>query len=72
VYVPESQIDNSLNAILAEAAARDSRAMKTLALITTMFLPATFVATLFSVSMFSWMAGQGGSKTVVSSRFKIY
>jgi len=39
-----AQIDNSLNAKIAVSSARDSSAMKTLALITTLFLPGTYVA----------------------------
>jgi hypothetical protein len=60
------------NVLLAESAARDNITMKTLAYVTIVFLPATFVATLFSMSMFNWMAGQTDGTKVVSSRIWIY
>ncbi|KAF2463811.1 uncharacterized protein BDR25DRAFT_244802, partial [Lindgomyces ingoldianus] len=57
----------------------DSVAMKALAFVTTLFLPPTFIATLFSMSMFDWQADvkaqssnpNEGTK-VVSRRFWIY
>lgn len=49
-----AQEDNFLAARLAVSATRDSSAMKALALITAVFLPATYVATLFSMTMFNW------------------
>ncbi|KAK4165314.1 hypothetical protein QBC43DRAFT_31872 [Cladorrhinum sp. PSN259] len=39
---------------LAAASKRDSSAMKIIAYMTTLFLPATFVSTLFSMPMFDW------------------
>lgn len=39
-----TQTDNHLNATLAAAATRDSSAMKTLAFLTALFLPGTYVA----------------------------
>jgi Mg2+ and Co2+ transporter CorA len=44
---------------MAAASSRDSAAMKTLAFLTTLFLPGTFIATVFSTGMFNW---QGDSK----------
>ncbi|KAF8849846.1 hypothetical protein BDZ45DRAFT_697226 [Acephala macrosclerotiorum] len=44
LYSYIAQIDNSINAKIAVSSARDSSAMKTLALITTVFLPGTYVA----------------------------
>lgn len=52
---------------MSAQAGLDSVAMKTLALVTAIFLPATFIATLFSMSMFDW---QG--PTVVSSNFWVF
>jgi hypothetical protein len=55
-----------LAARMAVSATRDSSAMKALAVITAVFLPATYVATLFSMSMFDWQGGTN-SPTVVTS-----
>lgn len=46
--------DNNMQSRLAREALRDSRAMKTLSVITIVFLPGAFVATLFSTNMFSF------------------
>ncbi|KAF2972222.1 hypothetical protein GQX73_g1319 [Xylaria multiplex] len=63
-----SQVDNRLNAKLAAAASHDSAAMKTLAFLTTLFLPGTFVATIFSTDFFNW----SDNGTVVSDLFWVY
>ncbi|KIX05485.1 uncharacterized protein Z518_06357 [Rhinocladiella mackenziei CBS 650.93] len=70
---PSNQIDARLNimiaqnsAIAAEEARRDSSSMKTIAALTLIFLPATFVASIFSMSMFNWQAESGG---LVTSRW---
>ncbi|KAK3650334.1 hypothetical protein LTR56_006310 [Elasticomyces elasticus] len=56
---------------LARTAKADSSAMKTLALIGTIFLPGTFLSALFSVDgMFNWNAEPG--QNVVGHRFWIY
>ncbi|KAF2120169.1 hypothetical protein BDV96DRAFT_566805 [Lophiotrema nucula] len=52
------------------ASKREASSMKILAAVTTVFLPGAFVATLFSMNMFDWFAGDGDS--VVSGRFWIY
>jgi len=44
LYSFTAQIDNSINAKIAVSSARDSSAMKTLALVTTVFLPGTYIA----------------------------
>ena len=49
---------------MAVAATRDSSAMKVLAVITALFLPGTYIATLFSMSMFDW---QGGNNSSINS-----
>jgi hypothetical protein len=58
-----AQEDNLLAAQLAVSATRDSSAMKVLAVITAIFLPGTYIATLFSMSMFNWQGGQGSTNT---------
>ncbi|KAI1176620.1 hypothetical protein F4777DRAFT_266407 [Nemania sp. FL0916] len=63
-----SQVDNRLNARLAAASSRDSAAMKTLAFLTTLFLPGTFVATIFSTDFFDWQS----NGVVVSRLFWVY
>lgn len=74
LYSIVAQTDNQLSAKLAASAGRDSTSMKILALITVLFLPATFVATLFSMSMFEWDSDEAGKagKTVLSPKFWIY
>ncbi|KAK7533021.1 uncharacterized protein J3D65DRAFT_670265 [Phyllosticta citribraziliensis] len=79
LYQFMTQTDNHLHATLAAAATRDSSAMKTLAFLTALFLPGTYVATLFSMDMFNWSGpkdANGGTETAttttVSSSFWIY
>ncbi|KAI9152193.1 Notoamide biosynthesis cluster protein M' [Paramyrothecium foliicola] len=62
---------NDLNSQIAIAAGLDSSAMKTLAFVTIVFLPPTFVATMFSMSMFNWQ-DSAELGTVVSSKLWIY
>ncbi|KAI0505640.1 hypothetical protein F5B22DRAFT_516044 [Xylaria bambusicola] len=44
---------------VAQHTRRDSELMKSIALLTMVFLPATFVATLFSMGIFSWKGPRG-------------
>ena len=73
-----AQEDNNLNARVAVASTRDSSSMKALAVIAAVFLPGTYIATLFSMSMFDWQAGVGSSsggnqdKQVVMPLFWVY
>jgi hypothetical protein len=70
-----AQAGNELNARIAATTSLDSAAMKTLAFVTTIFLPLSFVASLFSIPVFDWQASsEDGSSdhSVVSSRFWIY
>ncbi|CAO2657302.1 Nn.00g034280.m01.CDS01 [Neocucurbitaria sp. VM-36] len=53
--------------MIAAASKKDSAAMKTLAVLTTVFLPPTFVETFFSMTMFDW--GSEASGTAVTSRY---
>ena len=55
---------------LASATQQDSTAMKTLALVTVIFLPGAFMSALFAVPVFQWDAPKGES--VVSKRFWVY
>ncbi|KAI0448674.1 hypothetical protein F5B21DRAFT_496765 [Xylaria acuta] len=56
--------------LLALAARQDSHHMRTIALVTMVFLPGTFFATVFSMTFFNWQAEDGES--TVSSLFWIY
>ncbi|MCJ1253613.1 hypothetical protein MMC24_001425 [Lignoscripta atroalba] len=76
-YSMIAQNDSRLNysiasdsAQIAVASKRDSSAMKTVALITVLFLPGTFVAAIFSMSMFDWQpsSGQATNTTTTPSR----
>ncbi|KAH7402689.1 hypothetical protein BKA66DRAFT_6936 [Pyrenochaeta sp. MPI-SDFR-AT-0127] len=53
--------------MIAAASKKDSAAMKTLAVLTTVFLPPTFVATFFSMTMFDWTSDP--TRTLTSSKY---
>ena len=80
LYSVSAQTDNRLSARIAVSSGRDSTAMKTLAFITALFLPGTYIATLFSMSMFQWQASPSGSLSsssaspadTLSNKFWIY
>ncbi|KAL4815008.1 Alpha/Beta hydrolase protein [Aspergillus spinulosporus] len=78
LYSFVAQTDNRLSARLAATAGRDSTSMKILAFITTIFLPGSYVATLFSMNMFNWEDGasdsgsSGSSGSTISPQFWIY
>ncbi|KAJ4418230.1 hypothetical protein N0V82_005704 [Gnomoniopsis sp. IMI 355080] len=65
-----AQMDNNRSSEMSAQAGLDSIAMKTLALVTALFLPATFIATLFSVDMFDWQASTDSA--VVNQKFWIF
>ncbi|KAK1463515.1 hypothetical protein CMEL01_13584 [Colletotrichum melonis] len=79
-----AQAGNSLNmqqstqaGQVAAQAGMDSTAMKTMAVVTMIFLPPTFVATIFSMSFFNWQASSssgddGGAEPTVAPQFWIY
>lgn len=46
--------------------------MKTIAIMTILFLPGTFVATLFGMDMFSWGSEEGVGDPKVSRFFWVY
>jgi Mg2+ and Co2+ transporter CorA len=52
-----AQHDSYLQAKLAQESLRDSKAMKTLSVLTILFLPGAFVATVFSTDMFKFQEG---------------
>ncbi|KAI0539473.1 hypothetical protein GGR58DRAFT_464433 [Xylaria digitata] len=56
--------------ILGLTTSQDSRHMRTIALVTMVFLPGTFFATIFSMTFFNWQAEDGES--TVSSFFWVY
>ncbi|KAI8632766.1 hypothetical protein F5Y19DRAFT_462579 [Xylariaceae sp. FL1651] len=58
------------NIEIAASAKEDSSQMKSIALVTMVFLPATFVASLFSMTFFDWNSPQG--RNTVSSKIWIY
>ncbi|CAN9376029.1 unnamed protein product [Alternaria sp. RS040] len=55
---------------IANTTKEDSYAMRTIAVMSIVFLPGTFVSSFFSMDMFDWQAPKGAS--VVSFRFWIY
>lgn len=63
VFSITSQQDSRLNQLIAKSSKQDSISMTTFTFIAAMFLPGTFVATLFSMSMFDWKADSGASES---------
>ena len=57
--------------LIAAASRRDSSAMKTIAVVTMVFLPGTYVSALFAVPLFRWDAPPG-QPVVVQDRFWYY
>ncbi|KAI0438946.1 hypothetical protein F4803DRAFT_533214 [Xylaria telfairii] len=77
IQAQHRKIDASLNTLIAqnslvvsEQALRDSSSMKAIAVVTLIFLPSTFIAAIFSMSMFNWLAGD--QETVISNRLWIF
>lgn len=58
-----TQSDAEYTAAIAVDGKRDSIAMKTIAILGIVFLPGTFVATLFSINMFDWGGSNDGETT---------
>jgi hypothetical protein len=69
-----SQKANELNFEVARSTKEDSISMSTFTFITAVFLPPTFIATLFSMSMFDWMVGSGSDdgQNTMSKKFWIF
>jgi Mg2+ and Co2+ transporter CorA len=59
--------DTQASLQIAEAAKSDSGAMKTIAIMTMLFLPATFFAALFSMPLLKW-----DSSLVIQKKFWVY
>ncbi|KAI1774288.1 hypothetical protein F4818DRAFT_419474 [Hypoxylon cercidicola] len=59
------------NVEIALATGRDSRHMRSIAIVTMVFLPGTFFASIFSMQFFNWIPDSEGN-TIVSSYFWIY
>lgn len=59
---------------ISQAAHRDGEAMRAVAVVTLVFLPSTFVSTLFSTTFFAFIPGSEGSSAswAVSEKFWIY
>ncbi|KAM4054354.1 hypothetical protein HRG_005236 [Hirsutella rhossiliensis] len=57
------QISKS-NLAVASLTRKDGKLMKSIAVLTMLFLPATFLATLFSTGFFDWKAAQGSVATI--------
>lgn len=83
LYNMVAQMDNRLSARLAVSAGQDSTSMKILAFISAIYLPGSFVSSLFSTTMFQWPhsgdsygSGPGGSGSgngnVLSKLFWVY
>ncbi|KAF4878513.1 hypothetical protein CGCSCA1_v002203 [Colletotrichum siamense] len=60
------------NMEIASRTKSDSTQMKSIALLTMVFLPATFLATVFSMSFFNWQPESEKGETEVSPRIWIY
>lgn len=63
---------NETNVDIALATGRDSKHMRSIALVTMVFLPGTFFAAVFSMSFFTWFNDDGGSTAQISSYFWVY
>ncbi|EME79351.1 uncharacterized protein MYCFIDRAFT_212197 [Pseudocercospora fijiensis CIRAD86] len=72
LYTTIAQDDGQTSARIAASAGKDSTSMKIIALITAAYLPGTFVATLFSMSMFVWQNGENSEESNVSPDFWVY
>ncbi|KAF1365437.1 hypothetical protein EJ07DRAFT_96580, partial [Lizonia empirigonia] len=69
-----SQRDSQVMKALGEAGRSDSRAMRTIAVVTMAFLPPTFLSAIFSTSFFNFNPGNAGEgpRWLVSDKFWIY
>ncbi|KAJ9614554.1 hypothetical protein H2200_002691 [Cladophialophora chaetospira] len=68
-----AQRSNELNLRIAGSTKKDSIAMMAFTSITALFLPRSYISSLFSMDMFNWMASAAENEgRVVSTRFWIY
>ncbi|KAK5166241.1 uncharacterized protein LTR77_008502 [Saxophila tyrrhenica] len=72
LYTLMQQHDSRTNIEIATQTKRDSSAMKTLSLVSVIFLPLTAVASVFSMDPFVSRDASEGSRVIVSSQFWIY
>ncbi|KAK6824973.1 hypothetical protein PG987_012467 [Apiospora arundinis] len=61
-----------LGAEIAAASKRDIASMKTVAVLTMAFLPATFFAALFAIPSLDWKGAADGGESVIQSNFWVY
>jgi hypothetical protein len=69
--------NNKLNIAIASCSKKNSIAMITFTFITALFLPGTYISSLFSTTMFNWQASAAsipgsGSDSHLSSLFWVY
>ena len=68
--------DVQMNTRIATSTKKDSIAMTTFTFITALFLPGTYISSLFSMSMFDWLppsnGAGGGGLPEVSAKFYVY
>ncbi|KAK1968381.1 hypothetical protein LY78DRAFT_668367 [Colletotrichum sublineola] len=69
-YNMVAQFDSSVSVAIGRATQRDSEAMKTVAFLTLLFLPATFVSAVFSTSFFDFDSESGSWQ--VSDQFWLF
>lgn len=62
-----AQQDNVVSIKLAKEALSDSKAMKTLSIVTILFLPGTFVATLFTTNVVSFKDSAAETMTYIEA-----
>lgn len=68
-----SQVDANINLKIANSTKQDSISMATFTFVTVLFLPGSFIATMFSMGMFDWEAGDSeSSSNVLSKRYWIF
>ncbi|KAF6838480.1 hypothetical protein CMUS01_04608 [Colletotrichum musicola] len=65
-----AQFDSGVSVAIGRATQRDSEAMKTVAFLTLLFLPATFVSAVFSTTFFDFDSAAG--EWIVSDKFWVY
>ena len=73
LYNLTANLDAQTNILMAREMRKDSSAMKTIASLTMLFLPATFVSSLFGTNFFALTpTGDGGSMFLVSEIWWVY
>ncbi|KAF1813278.1 hypothetical protein P152DRAFT_434213 [Eremomyces bilateralis CBS 781.70] len=67
-----TQRDSRVMLEIGNAAKKDSATMKTIAILTMAFLPATFTSTVFGMTFFDYSPSNGNQSWTVSGKFWIY